>query len=124
MKPSAILAILAMGATAMLGVGCQAADGDDELADELLDDEETQVDEQQLSPVPLCQDLVVDIVTIKFCDFQTGPYDTSPITVQCHQTCVTERHLGFKPPTPGNPGGLTCVSGETDCGAVVCPSCD
>jgi hypothetical protein len=102
-----------------------AIDGEDDFDDEegALDaDDEIGVDAEPeaLVAVPFCQDLVLQQVQPKFCGFQDGPLDDSPVFVQCARTCVTDRYVTF---SPGS-GGATCNTGETDCSAWVCPSCD
>jgi hypothetical protein len=72
--------------------------------------------EQPITAVPLCGPLVVTELQQKFCGPQTGPFDTSPVLVECTRTCTTTRHMNL----------LTreCVSDETTCTGWVCPPCD
>lgn len=68
-----------------------------------------------------CPDLVVHLSKPKLCGPQDGPFDISPVVVQCSRTCVTDRFMQF---TSTWPGGVECGTGETECTPWVCPPCE
>ncbi|MBL9022002.1 MAG: hypothetical protein JNL21_07360 [Myxococcales bacterium] len=111
-----MISVLPVGA-----VGCAVddeGDGDEEEVDVV--DEEVGTDAEALTATPMCADLVVHQKQQKFCGPQDGPFDLSPVVVQCSRTCVTERHISFNGPS----GDIECVVDGTDCTAWDCPSCD
>lgn len=127
MKAFVVRAFLSFAVLSLAAVGCaaQAQDPDEVLDEELADEGEIASSEQAATAQPLtCEDLVLHEAQQKFCGFQTGPLDDSPVFVTCTRTCTTERHWVFVPATPTTSGGLQCVSGETTCTGWQCPSCD
>lgn len=121
MKSLSFRVCLSLVALAATSVGC-AAQVQDEKEDEPAEETVASA-EEAIEVVPYqCDDWTLVETRIQFCGYQTGPYDTSPISVTCKRTCVTDRHMGFTPSPP--PGHFACVSGETTCGAWSCPSCD
>src|SRR5688500_14503147 len=105
--------------TAVLGTlpACEGADFDASEAtslDEMNGSESVASAEQELelTAQQRCPDLVVHQSVPKFCGPQDGPYDISPVIVQCTRTCVTDRFMQF---TPTWPGGVECGAGESDC---------
>lgn len=120
MKSLVYVACLSFVALAGTSLGC-AAQVQDEPADEAAEENVSSA-EQSIELQPLqCNDLTLVMQKQEFCDWQTGPYDTSPIMIDCTKTCVTERHWGM---IPGNPPKFGCVSGTTTCGGWVCESCN
>lgn len=127
MKSLLVRAFLALGVLGLVAVGCQPQHDEDvlddeDLAEEELVDGEPAVDEQDWTQQQICQDLVVHLLQKKFCGFQEGPFDVSPVFVNCTRTCVTDRYIVLQPSYPG--AGWTCETGETTCTPWVCPPCD
>ncbi|MCA9617757.1 MAG: hypothetical protein KC731_01975 [Myxococcales bacterium] len=103
-------------------VACAVDDGGDGNDEDIdLVDEEVGTDAEAIKATPICGDLVVEEHMPKFCGFQDGPYDQSPIVVHCSRTCVTERHISFDVPVGGD---IECVVDGTECTGWECPSCD
>jgi hypothetical protein len=105
---------------------CGGADFDSTEAtplDEMSGSESIASTEQELefTAQERCPDLVVHQSIPKFCGPQDGPFDISPVTVQCTRTCVTDRFMRF---TPTWPGGVECGTGETECSPWQCEPCD
>jgi hypothetical protein len=103
---------------------CVGADIDPSEAaslDEMSDSETVASTEQGLTAQERCPDLVVDQSIPKFCGPQNGPFDISPVVVQCTRTCVTDRFIQFNSTWPG---GTTCGTGQTECTEWVCEPCD
>ncbi len=113
MKSLLLRSLLVLGLLGATAVGCGGMDEGEV--------DEGVTDTSAITAQPICADLVVHEVQTKFCGFQTGPLDDSPVTVRCERTCVTDRYIsGFLPP----PGGAQCGTGDTTCSAWECPSCD
>jgi hypothetical protein len=105
---------------------CGGADGDaSEVTsfDESSDGEAVASTEQELefTAQERCPDLVVYLAKPKLCGPQDGPFDISPVRVQCTRTCVTDRFMQF---TPAWPGGVECGSGATECTPWECEPCE
>jgi hypothetical protein len=105
---------------------CEGADfagTEAENLDEMSGGESVTSTEQELefTKQERCPDLVVHLSKPKLCGPQVGPFDISPVVVQCTRTCVTDRFMQF---TPTWPGGIECGTGETECTPWECESCD
>ena len=68
-----------------------------------------------------CPELVIHPSIPELCGPRTGPFDISPVTVECTRTSLTDH---FTRLTSKWPGGVECGTGETECLPWVCESCD
>lgn len=120
MKSLGFRVLVLFGTLALAAAGCEAPSDGGETDEGMIDEEEVQTSGQAitLTPEPFCQDLVLQQMKLVFCGPQVGPYDTSPVSVQCTRECVTHRHLVF------SPSGATCTATSTECDPWYCPPCD
>lgn len=103
-------------------LACGGADFDDPEATSFDEAGESVASaEQELTALERCPDLVAHLSMPKFCGPLDGPFDRSPVIVQCTSTCVTDRFLRL---TSTGPGAAECGTGETECTPWECPSCD
>ena len=98
-----------------------ACGGSDIDASEATESAASTEQELTLTAQERCPDLVVYQSKPKFCDAQNGPFDISPVKVECTRTCVTDRFMQF---TSTLPGGVECGTGETECSPWECESCE